>query len=684
MRQQATRLRKVGDPDRLTDMAPQWLATAMRPQRAPVPWADMARAGVAICVPMAAGIAADQRVLGLLMAMGGLLGIVVDHGGPYAARVKRVSSAAVFGGAVGLTIGSLIHGQGWIAVLALVVVAGISAMLSSISDIGSVTGLQLLIYTSLGIGPVGALRPWWHTALGFVLGTAWALILTVPGWLYSPRGAERRSVAAAYRALAGQLRADSAQARHNLTAALNVAYDTLLAARATAGGRNQQLTRLMAVLNQANPIAEAITTLSRAGIRTPPQITSTIDRIAHAIEGGTAPPVIPPLPETSPGALALRDGLAGAAGVLSGNRALPETPPAPKLPVRERFEVAGDWLSGRLTRNFTLRLMACVGVAGVISQVLPVQRSYWVVLTVAVVLKPDLGSVFARAVQRGIGTIIGAVLGAVILVIVPYGPWLLLPFGILAALLPYGRSRNFGLMAVFLTPLVVVLVDLLEPGGWRLAEGRLLDTLLGCGIVLLIGYALWPASWHAHLPGQFASAIRDVCRYMQEALVTAWAGLPDATGTDAVARSADWRQTRLPARSRLRRQAYRSLSDLRAEFERTMAEPQPVSRRATAWWPALVELEEVLGAVTAAAIAISHSAPAPRPGAVRQLTAALGAVADAVQDDAAPRPGTTELPSEESLKPVTEAVRAVLGVLVSRKEPSPADQEDPPHPASAV
>jgi uncharacterized membrane protein YccC len=66
---------------------------------------------------------------------------------------------------------------------------------------------------------------------------------------------------------------------------------------------------------------------------------------------------------------------------------------------------------GRLAWTFTIRLMVCVGVAAVASEVLPLQRSYWVVLTVAIVVKPDNGSVFARALRRGIGMIVGVVLG---------------------------------------------------------------------------------------------------------------------------------------------------------------------------------------------------------------------------------------------------------------------------------
>jgi hypothetical protein len=110
------------------------------------------------------------------------------------------------------------------------------------------------------------------------------------------------------------------------------------------------------------------------------------------------------------------------------------------------------------------------------------------------------------------------------------------------------------------------------------------------------------------------------------------------------------------------------VSDLRGEFDRTMSEPRAVSRGASAWWPALAGLDDLVDTVTASMVGIrSHGAPAPDPAAVRQLTAALGRVADAVQARVAP-PGDAELPSDEALRPVTEAVRAVLGVLTNRKQ----------------
>jgi len=621
-------------------VVPGWLAEVVRPRRAPVPWPEMARAALAICVPLSASYVAGRGTLGVLPATGGLLGTMADAGGPYLSRVKRVCSAAVFGGAAGLAIGSVTHGRGWLAVLALVVVAGVSALLSALGDIGSVTGLQLLVYTSLGAGPIGALRPVWHTAAGFLAGVVWALILILPGWLRSPYWREQRDVAAVYDALAGLLRSagsDEFTARRQaLTGALNSAYDELLTARSTASGLNRQRARLLAALNASHLMAESAVAVGLAGTPPPPLVIDVVTRLADAIRTGTPPPMIPPAWDQSPAMLSLRDAMAGAARSLSREwyRAWPPTDRAPA--------------AGRVNWIFTLRLMACMGAAGVVSEVLPLQRSYWVPLTVAIVFKPDYGSVFARSLQRGLGTVVGAVAGAVLLVLV-HGTWLLIPFAVLAALLPFGRSRNYGLLATFLTPLVVVLIDLLDPGGWQLAGDRLVDTLIGCAIVLLVGFAPWPMSWYSHLPRQFARAALDVCRYLEVALGTG-SGAGSQAGGGAP-----------PAQSRMRRSTYRALADLRAEFQRTMSEPPSISRRATAWWPAVIALEQVMDAITATALAVSRGAEVPLSG-VRQLGAALQAVSEAAATGSA-LTAAPELPDDQTLRPVSEAVRALLGVL---------------------
>jgi uncharacterized membrane protein YccC len=677
-------------PDWLSDVVPGWLAEVMRPKKAPVPWGTMARAVLALWVPMAVGFATGRRELALLPAMGGLLSITIDTGGAYWSRVERIGTAAVLGGAPGLFIGTLIHGRGWIAVIAVIVVAGVSALLTRLGGLGSVTGLQLFLYSALGLGPLGALRPWWHTALQFLAGVAWALLLITPGYLLSPKSAERKAVAAVYHAIARDLRLigtpSAAGAHAALASALNAAYDTTLATRASAAGRSKRNMHLVAVLNVSHQFAEADAALRATGERVPPLVTEEIDRLGDAIvaengpgsgalgfggrRAGTGPPLplIPPQWSSSPGALALREAMVSLVRVLSGNWtpavAVPDDPADNGLleRLRARAErVIEQLIGGRIAWEFTLRLMLCTGIAAVASEVLPLARSYWLVLTVVIILKPDYGSVFARAVQRAVGTIVGAVLGAVILALVPYGPWLLLPFGVLAALLPYARARNFGLVATFLTPLVVLLIDLLDQGGWHLAEARLVDTVIASLIVLVFGYAPWPSAWQAHLPGQFAETLRTVCAYMDEALVTMPAGRIAATGS---ARSPNRAPGEAPGpRSRLRRGAYQSLSNLRAEFQRMMSEPPAVSRRATAWWPAVVALEEVMDTVTATVVAIGLGAPVPSAASVHALTGTLRAVADAIETETPPRQ-VNPLPADPELEAVTASVRSVLSVLI--------------------
>ncbi len=676
---------RLAVPDWLTDVMPYWLTEAVRPKKAPVPWPEMIRAVFAIWVPFSVGIITGRRELFILPALGGLLSVMIDTGGPYLARVRKTATAVVFGGAAGLVIGELIHHRGWIAVIALVVIAFVSAMITRLGATGSATGLQLLVYSTLGLGPFGELRPWWHVALGFIAGGVWAIILITPSWLLAPRAVQQRAVAAVYHSFAKFLRVigtpEVMAVRGEVTVALNAAYDALLTGRSAALGRNRADMHLMAILNVSHQMAEAGTAVRMEGERPPPWVTDTIDRLADAIARGAdgparrvvtagrggiagtaAPPLIPPAWSQSPGALALRDSMVSLARAISGNWTPPSAPPVQahwRSRARDRVVYVGEQLlGGRSAWTFTIRLMLCIGVAAVITQVVSLTRSYWVVLTVAIILKPDNGSVFARALQRGIGTIVGAVLGAAILAVVPYGPWLLVPLGVFAALLPYGKSRNFGLSATFLTPLVVLIIDFQIVSGWWLAVDRLVDTLLGCAVVLLVGYAPWPSSWQAHLPGRFADSLRMMSDYMEEALITGGADKPAGGAGDGSG----------PAlRSRLRRRVGRSLSDLRVEFQRSMSEPAPVSRRATAWWPAVVGLDEVMDAVTATALAIRRGAPAPSPGSVRQLTAILRAIADAMTAGVVP-PSPGELPDDPELQPVTDATRAVLSVL-TRSDP---------------
>jgi uncharacterized membrane protein YccC len=631
--------------------APQWIVELVRMRKAPIPWADVVRLAVAVPTPLAVAILAGAGPVGVFAAMGALVTSLADKGGPLRLRVVRELGAGL-AGAVGLLAGHLAAGAWWVAVPVVAVAALVSGLLSVINSATSLAGLQLLVYVSIGSGMHTAL-PVWALPLLFLAGVLWATLLSVvQSLLQGTQVPERAAVAAVYRRVAdllaatGEDGADPVAARQALTTAMNDAYDTLLAVRSRSAGRRPLFRQLAGLLNAATPIVEASVALAHTGRRAPDDVIAALGSVADAIDTGL------PLPERLPPSLrdvqtprlrTLRTGLKDVVQQLnhpsSEVRLLPRT-------LRQRvIGLTDQVLTGRQTWLYVLRLVLCMTAAEVLRGVLPLQRSYWLVLTVAIVLKPDFGSVFARAVQRAVGTLFGVLIGAVLLVSVPHGAWLLPFMVVAAALLPIGQTRNFGMMAVFLTPLAVLLIDFGAPtSSPDIVLARLLDTLAGCAVVLVVGYLLWPETWRVHLGPRIADAADDLAGYLRVAFD------PDRG-----------------ARNHGRRRAYRSLSDVRTLFQQQLAEPPPVSGRAAAWWPVIVQLERAADAITEAAIRVANGAPPPSRDGHNLLVADLRELAAALRDGRPP--DDLPLPEDPALAGITAEIRAALQLAAGPNAP---------------
>lgn len=624
---------------------PRWLIEVVRPKPVTPPWLRMLRAPLAIGVPLAIAFALGHVTTGLPAALGGLVSTIAERGGPYFGRVKRMTATVVVGNACGLAIGVLVHDRGWLMVLTLAVLALLSAAISATGNTGSLVGLQLLLYAVLGTGPLALVAPGWLVIALFLAGAAWAIALAMLEWALSPWVPEQQSVAEAYRAIARMIRAagtpDFEESRRDATTVLNGAYDAVLAARATVAGRDARKERLVTLLNGTHRLIEAALTLSYERHR-PLELAQAVESFADGIQQDR--PVDPPSTGTDSGAgaRALRAALAAGAKAWSDGR-------SPAIVSRRSGrqwlrEYLAELRYGRLVHRFAIRLALCLAVAAILTDIVPLQRSYWVMLTVVVLLKPDFGSVFARALQRGIGTAVGAVLGAAILAVTPHGPALLAPVLVLAVLVPYTISRNWGMFGTLLTPLVLVIIDLPSGTGWPLAEARLIDTLLGCGVVLLLGYAPWPASWHADVGRRFAIATAETARYLRTLGTN-----PDST---AVGNS--------------RRRAYRLLSDVHTVFQRAVSEPAAVRRRATTWYPAVVALERTVDAIAAVSVRARHGDAEPDGVALRQLAEVMDGFTASLRSGR--EPPRQDLPEDPTTAPISDAVGDVLELF--RTEPS--------------
>jgi uncharacterized membrane protein YccC len=202
-----------------------------------------------------------------------------------------------------------------------------------------------------------------------------------------------------------------------------------------------------------------------------------------------------------------------------------------------------------------LRAALATTTAWLLAQVLPwAAHPYWLVLSVAVVLRGNLEQTLARRNQRLAGTVLGCVLAAGLMAL--HQPaWL--PFIFLAAV---GTAHAYVNHRYLVTATAATLMALLQPvmlmpGSHPAVGERLADTAIGAVLAWAACYVL--PSWerrtlHRHLD----RLVQALGRHAQA--VTAWP-------TDAAAQLAQ-RQGRALA--------YAALGDLAAAAQRGRAEPR--------------------------------------------------------------------------------------------------------------
>ncbi|MXM64969.1 FUSC family protein [Streptomyces sp. HUCO-GS316] len=636
---------------------PDWLVRNLRPQHAPVNRAALVRAAVAMALPLAAGLAAGEPAYGALASMGALSGVIGDTADAYRMRLLNIAVPQLFG-AVGITLGTLVHGHGWLAVATVTGVALVSGMISTIGAVASVSGLLLLLNSVVGAG-LAMPGEWWAAPLLMTGGGLLVLALALLAWPLRSGVPERAAVADTYRTVAGLLAAcgsprvgEYEDVRHAVTQSLNQSYDLVLGHRARQHGRSPEPTRLLAQLNAITPVMEAAPAAHLSGSRLPPEVPEAVRHLARAVETGRTVPLDLRLPlPTTETARAVDHALRHAADVVTAPDVDPRgiddrlgRPAA--LGVRAARAARNVALSAASWR-YGLRLALCIGLAQVLVSIIPVPRSYWVALTVTFVMKPDFGSVFSRALLRALGTVAGLVVAAAVLAEVPRGWWDVPVMLLLAPLIPLLTPRGYGYQTAAITPVILLLSDVLNRQGTALLLPRLVDSLMGCTIALVAGYLLWPESWHTRVGDRLADAVADTARYVEAAF-----GAPGAEpGAPA-------------ARARMRRRLYRDLSVIRTEFQRALTEPPPTGRRAAAWWPLVVAVERIVDATTAARVRVKHGAPPPSPAEVGQITLQLRELAEGVREAETLQSVRTDLtgPSGSVLEPVRQEVATARAI----------------------
>jgi hypothetical protein len=133
---------------------------------------------------------------------------------------------------------------------------------------------------------------------------------------------------------------------------------------------------------------------------------------------------------------------------------------------------------------------------------LNVERGYWVVGTILIVMMPDRYQGLYKSFQRLFGTLIGALLASS-LMIMTENYLILIGLCTLAAFLaPYGLIKNYWLGNIFICGLILFLLDISMYQGrvqdFDLAILRLSDIAIGCLLGMLGTMAAFPGKRYKH------------------------------------------------------------------------------------------------------------------------------------------------------------------------------------------
>lgn len=189
-------------------------------------------------------------------------------------------------------------------------------------------------------------------------------------------------------------------------------------------------------------------------------------------------------------------------------------------------------------------------------------HSYWVVMTIAFMLKPAFSLTKQRNIQRIVGTFAGGILGVLILIFIP-NKTVHFAFMVLFMIGTYSFMRiKYLWMVVCTTPYVLILFSFLGGNFKVVAEARLLDTAIGCSIAFLASYFLFPHWESNQIKTNMQGILKANAAYLQK-IIDALSG----------------RKPNMLEYKLARKDVYLNSANLAAAFQRMLSEPKSKQKK---------------------------------------------------------------------------------------------------------
>lgn len=223
-----------------------------------------------------------------------------------------------------------------------------------------------------------------------------------------------------------------------------------------------------------------------------------------------------------------------------------------------------------------------------------IEKPYWVLLTVIVIMRPNFGLTKSRLRQRSIGTLIGGGIAFAIIMLVRnttfYGIMAITSFVIGFSMV----QRNYKMAATFLTMYILFVYSLLTSEVFEVIQYRVLDTLLGAGLAFAGNLLLWP-SWE----------IKSINKTLKEAIEANNAYLTE------IAAFYKSKSEELTDYKIARKKAFLKLSDLSASFQRMTQEPKAQHKNLNEVFQLVMLMHSFLASLASLGTYITHNPTTP-------------------------------------------------------------------------
>lgn len=232
----------------------------------------------------------------------------------------------------------------------------------------------------------------------------------------------------------------------------------------------------------------------------------------------------------------------------------------------EQFITPLDYDFKKLTANFSfkspifrhsLRLTLTMFIGFLIGNIFEMQQSYWILLTIVVIMRPSYGLTKQRTLQRVAGTLIGAAIAVGIVLLTQNT----IVYAIIAALsLIIGFSiikNNYRNAAAFITMYVIFMFALMTPNILTVIQFRVFDTLIGSALAYIGNYFFWPAWESKNIKEYFSNSIQSFLDFLTE--ISTFYHVKGEVST---------------AYGLARKEAFLQVGNLNAAYHRLMLEPK--------------------------------------------------------------------------------------------------------------